>query len=91
MNPLRPLQTALNDAVHQSKLILRIIEWGLLGLVLSQIVTQNLGARVSVRRSSAWALSSFTRLTQRGPVSFSGDKIGGLLSFSGGAIPLKGR
>ena len=71
MNPFAPIQTALFDVDHQSKLILRVIEWRLLGLVLSQIVTQNLGAKVSVRRSSAWASPSFTRLTQRGPVSFS--------------------
>jgi hypothetical protein len=30
-----------------------------------------LGAKVSVRRSCAWASPSFTRLMQRGPASFS--------------------
>jgi hypothetical protein len=49
LNPFAPIQTALFDVDHQSKLILRAIEWRLLGLVLSQIVTQNLGTKVSVR------------------------------------------
>jgi hypothetical protein len=41
LNPLRPLQPRQMMLWLRVNLILRIIEWGLLGLVLSQILTQN--------------------------------------------------
>ena len=50
MNPLKPIQTPLYDAVHQSKLILHVIQWGLYGWNLSQIVTRILGRIALIRR-----------------------------------------
>ena len=40
LKPFGPKQTALYEAVHQSKLILRIIQCGLYERILSQIVTR---------------------------------------------------